>query len=346
MADRPDNTQDDTPDNTPRDGRTTGSKLPYAVDYHAPVLCKTAVDGLVTDEHGTYVDGTLGGGGHTAALLNRLATDAVVFGLDRDDDAIVFASGRLKREIDLGRLVTIRGNIADLLELMRARGIRKVDGLLLDLGVSSHQLDTPERGFSHSKEGELDMRMDRAEGPTESAPTGTSAGALINTSSERTLRDVLFRFGEEPRARRIAGAIVAARPMSTTTELAEVIRNAVPREVEAKTLARVFQAIRIEVNRELEALEAALYAATELVKPGGRLVVIAYHSLEDRIVKRFMRSGSSGGDAPRDLYGNVLSPWKVIGRVVRADEAESAANPRSRSARLRIAERSEYDPSH
>jgi 16S rRNA (cytosine1402-N4)-methyltransferase len=188
--------------------------------------------------------------------------------------------------------------------------------------------------------------MDRAEGPTESAPTDTSAGALINASSERTLRDVLFRFGEEPRARRIAAAIVAARPLSTTTELADVIRNAVPREVEAKTLARVFQAIRIEVNRELEALEAALDAATELVKPGGRLVVIAYHSLEDRIVKRFLRSGSAGGEAPRDLYGNVRSPWRPVGRVVKADEAESAANPRSRSARLRIGERTDYDPIH
>lgn len=309
--------------------------------YHAPVLCKTAVDELVTDADGTYVDGTLGGGGHAAALLDRLGERAAVFGIDQDEDAIDFGSRRLAREIELGRLCVIRGNFGELRDVLRARDVDAIDGLLLDLGVSSHQLDTPSRGFSHTREGRLDMRMHRAEGSTGDTPAARTAGALIETASEGELADLFFRYGEEPRARRIAAAIVAARPIETTTELAAIVRRAVPRDAEARSLARVFQALRIAVNRELEALEAALNAATSLVRPGGRLVVIAYHSLEDRLVKRFMRSGSPDGVVRRDVYGNALSPWRAAGRVVKPSDDEVAANPRARSARLRVAERTD-----
>jgi len=307
--------------------------------YHAPVLCKTAVDELVTDADGTYVDGTLGGGGHAAALLDRLGERALVFGIDQDEDAISYASRRLASEIERGRLRIIRGNFGELPDVMRGQSVETIDGLLLDLGVSSHQLDTPSRGFSHAREGKLDMRMHRAVGSTGETPATPTAGALIETASERELADVFFRYGEEPQARRIAAAIVAARPIETTTELAAIVRRAVPRDAESKSLARVFQALRIAVNRELEALEAALNAATLLVRPGGRLVVIAYHSLEDRLVKRFMRSGSPDGEIERDVYGNVLSPWRPVGRVVKPPDDEIASNPRARSARLRIAER-------
>jgi 16S rRNA (cytosine1402-N4)-methyltransferase len=322
-----------------RDGREESGVRPYASDYHAPVLCKIAVDGLVTDTAGTYVDGTLGGGGHTAALLDRLGSKASVFGIDRDEDAIAFASRRLVRDLQSGRLHVVHGNVADLVELLHPLNVVAIDGLLLDLGVSSYQLDTGSRGFSHAREGKLDMRMDQAENAPGDHLERVSAGALVNASSEQELRDVLFRFGEEPRARRIAAAVVSARPLETTSDLASVVRATVPRDVENKTLARVFQAIRIAVNRELEALEGALRAAATLIRPGGRLVVISYHSLEDRIVKRFMRSGDATGEIKRDVYGNALAPFRPIGRVTKADADEAAANPRSRSARMRIAER-------
>ena len=322
-----------------RDGPGAEGELPYASDYHAPVLCKTAVDGLVTDSGGVYVDGTMGGGGHTAALLDRLDDGASVFGIDRDEEAIAFASRRLDRDIKSGRLRIVRGNAANLVELLKPLGVSRIDGLLMDLGVSSHQLDSASRGFSHSREGALDMRMHQAESDSGDDPDLTSAGDLINASTERALSNLLRLYGEEPRARRIAAAIVAARPLHTTTELAAVVRGAVPRTDEAKSLARVFQALRVAVNRELESLQAALSAATELTIPGGRLVMIAYHSLEDRIVKRYMRSGDTTGVVKRDLYGNALAPWRPIGRVVKPDAAEVAANPRARSARLRVAER-------
>ncbi len=286
-----------------------------------------------------YVDGTLGGGGHTAELLERLDDKARVFGIDRDADAIAFASERLVRDIGSGRLTVIRGNAANAEALLAVHDVDVIDGLLLDLGVSSHQLDTAGRGFSHAREGALDMRMNQAEHVSGSEPGDGSAGALVNTSDERALRDLLFRYGEEPRARKIAAAIVAARPLQTTIELANVVRGAVPRTAEAKSLARVFQAIRIAVNRELEELHGVLLAGTKLVRPGGRLVVIAYHSLEDRMVKRFIRSGDLSGLVQRDIYGNALAPWKALGRVVKPDAGEIDSNPRARSARLRIAER-------
>ncbi len=306
--------------------------LRYATGYHAPVLCKAVVEGLVTDPRGVYVDVTLGGGGHSAALLEALAPAGRVIGIDQDPAALAEVRRRLASEIESGRLLVLEGNFADVETLLAEAGIAAVHGMLFDLGVSSRQIDAPERGFSYRAEGPLDMRMN--------PHTGRSADTVVNAWEERELRRVLRAYGEEPRAAKIARAVTAARPLTTTTELAEVVRRAVPEREAVKTLSRVFQAIRIAVNAELEALERALDAAARLVRPGGRIAVISYHSLEDRRVKRILRYGNLEGQAIRDLYGNLIAPWREVHRrPLTADEAEVAANPRARSARLRIAER-------
>ncbi len=309
-----------------------GDPLRYATTFHAPVLCKAVIEGLVTDRAGLYVDATVGGGGHSAALLDALAPEGHLVGIDQDTEALAAATARLAREVEQGRFRAVHGNFGDLERCLAAIDVTKIDGLLLDLGVSSHQLDAPERGFSYRSEGALDMRMD--------TQSGVSADEVVNRWSEADLRWMLRRFGEESRAGRIAGAIVAARPIATTTALADVVRRAVPVRNEVKTLARVFQAIRIAVNAELERLEQALAAGRDLLRPGGRMAVISYHSLEDRRVKRFFRYGNLQGEPIRDLYGNLLTPWRRITRKpIMPDEAEMAANPRARSARLRIAGR-------
>lgn len=304
--------------------------LRYATSYHAPVLCKAVIDGLVTDRAGCYVDATLGGGGHSAALLDALAPEGRVLGIDQDAAALAAARQRLAPAGD--RFRALPGNFGDLDALLAEAGVDRVDGVLLDLGVSSHQIDTPGRGFSYLAEGPLDMRMNPAAGRT--------AHEVVNAWGEADLRRVLRAYGEEPRAAKIARAIVAARPLETTTALAAVVRAAVPGREAVKTLSRVFQALRIAVNAELDRLEDALEAATRVVRPGGRIAVISYHSLEDRRVKRFLRYGNLEGTPVRDLYGNVLAPWRELTRRPRtADPAEVAANPRARSARLRLAER-------
>ena len=304
----------------------------YASAFHAPVLCNAVIEGLVTDRAGLYVDATVGGGGHSAAVLDTLSPNGSVIGIDQDAEALAVATARLRFEVERGRFRPIHGNFGDLERCLAAIDVTQIDGLLLDLGVSSHQLDAPERGFSYRNEGALDMRMD--------SQSGVSADEVVNSWSEADLREVLFRFGEEVRAGRIAGAIVAARPIATTTALADVVRRAVPVRDEVKTLSRVFQAIRIAVNAELERLEQALWAGQDLLRPAGRMVVISYHSLEDRRVKRFFHYGNLQGKPVRDLYGNLLTPWRrITPRPVMPDEAEVAANPRARSARLRIAER-------
>ncbi len=304
----------------------------YATSYHAPVLCKAVIEGLVTDPAGCYVDATLGGGGHTAALLDALAPGGRVVGIDQDPEALAAVRERLAPEIARGRLVLCEGNFADLEALLAGAGIERVDGVLADLGVSSHQLDEAGRGFSFQGEGPLDMRMNPR--------TGISAETVVNAWDEVALRHVLRAYGEEPRAAKIARAIVAARPLTTTKELARVVRGVVPDREAMKTLARVFQGIRIAVNGELEALEQLLAAAARVVRPGGRLAIISYHSLEDRRVKRMLRYGNLSGEPVRDLYGNLLSPWRErTRRPLTASEEEVAANPRARSARLRIAER-------
>lgn len=307
----------------------------YATDYHAPVLSHDVRTRLVTAPDGRYVDTTLGGGGHTRALLDTLGPEAVVLGIDRDADALAAARDRLADERAAGRFRAVRGTFGELRSLLEAEEFVPVDGLLLDLGVSSYQIDDPERGFSFQEEGPLDMRMDRR---------GLTAEQIVNDWSERDLRAALREYGEERRAGTVAHAIVEARPLGTTRELAEAVRSVVPPPEETKTLARVFQGLRIVVNAELEELEQVLEQSPDLVRPGGRIAVISYHSLEDRRVKRFLRYGNFEGEPRRDLYGNLVAPWRETPREpIEAGEAEVEANPRARSARLRVAERRSDD---
>jgi 16S rRNA (cytosine1402-N4)-methyltransferase len=281
------------------------------------------------------VDATLGGGGHAHALLDALGPDGVVLGVDRDADALAAARDRLADERAAGRFRAVRGTFGELRALLEAEDFAPVDGLLLDLGVSSHQIDDPERGFSFQEEGPLDMRMDRR---------GLTAEQVVNDWSERDLRAALREYGEERRAGVVARAIVEARPLDTTRDLAGAVRSVVPPPDETKTLARVFQALRIVVNAELEELERALEQSPDLVRPGGRIAVISYHSLEDRRAKRFLRYGNFEGTPRRDLYGNLVAPWRETPREpIEASEAEVEANPRARSARLRVAERRSGD---
>lgn len=317
----------------PQDDSPTGDDpLRYATDYHAPVLSHDVQTRLVTDPSGRYVDATLGGGGHARALLDVLDSGGFVLGIDRDPDALSRARDRLADEREAGRFRAVHGDFGRLQPLLEEEGLVPVDGILLDLGVSSHQIDAAERGFSFQEEGPLDMRMDPRRGLT--------ARQIVNDWGEADLRDVLRRYGEERRAGSLARAIVDARPLDTTRDLAEVVEAAVPPPDEVKTLARVFQALRIAVNSELEALENALEQSTEVVRTGGRIAVISYHSLEDRRVKRYLRYGNFEGEPRRDLYGNLVAPWAETPRgPIEARDVEVNANPRARSARLRVAER-------
>ena len=312
--------------------RREDAPLQYATGYHAPVLWKIVVDELITDPSGIYVDATLGGGGHAAALLDALDPSGRVIGIDQDPEALAAARDRLRDDEEAGRFQTLHGNFGDLEQQLDAEGVGPIDGLLLDLGVSSHQIDAAERGFSFQQEGPLDMRMNPR--------TGLTAHQVVNAWSEDELKQAFYRYGEERRAPQITRAIIDARPIETTDALADVIRSAVPERDEVKTLARIFQAIRIVVNDELDELERALEQAESVVQTGGRIVVISYHSLEDRRVKRYLRYGNFEGEPIRDLYGTLIAPWSEVNRKpIRASEAEIEANPRARSARLRIAER-------
>jgi 16S rRNA (cytosine1402-N4)-methyltransferase len=299
--------------------------------YHVPVLCKAVLEGLITDQSGTYVDATVGGGGHAAAILKKLTPEARLLGIDQDPDAHTVCRMRFRDE---ARFTLLKGNFRDMKQLLAEEGIGQVDGILLDLGVSSHQIDTPARGFSYRDDGPLDMRMDRH--------AGVTAADFINTAPEDELARVFRVYGEEPRSRKIAGQVVRLRPFESTRDFADAVTAAAPSREAVKTLSRVFQAIRIQVNDELEVLEGALFDAVDLLVQGGRIAVISYHSLEDRRVKRFFRSGNLKGVQIRDVYGNLVSPWRLITRkAVMADDEEVRKNPRSRSARLRIAERLE-----
>ena len=309
----------------------------YATAYHAPVLAAETVAGLVTDPAGLYVDGTLGGGGHAAALLDALSPDALVVGIDQDAEALATARERLGAAETAGRFVALRGNFADVEALLEAAGLgpdhgRPAAGVLLDLGVSSRQLDAAARGFAFMHDGPLDMRMDGQHGET--------AAELVARLSEKALADTIYAYGEEGRSRRIAQVVKGAERMETTADLAAAVRRAVPTRDEGKAIARVFQALRIAVNDEMEVLERALPAALEVLAPKGRLAVIAYHSLEDRRAKHFLRTGRFEATVEKDAFGRPLTPFAAVTRrAVVAGPAEVARNGRARSARLRIAEK-------
>lgn len=332
----------------------------YGTDYHVPVMRAEAVEWLISDKSGTYVDGTLGGGGHSQALLDVLAPHGGhVIGVDRDPDALAVAAERLQPYIASGHCTLVRSNFGALKDALveqrkAADGAPFLDGILLDLGVSSHQIDDAARGFSYMQDGPLDMRMDKG-GTTASASQMSSsftAATIVNTWGADQIADCLFQHGDERESRRLGRKIVEAReergPLETTAQLASVLRTAGGKAKEHKDLmrrqARVFQALRIEVNQEMQELESVLHAAADLIKPGGRLAIMSYHSLEDRRAKRLLRSGTFRDvDPPKDAYGNLLAPWKPLKRqAVVASETEVSRNSRARSARLRIGERTEH----
>lgn len=295
--------------------------------YHIPALLTETIDGLNIKPDGIYVDVTFGGGGHSREILSKLGEKGKLLGFDQDEDAV-------KNKIDDSRFVFVRSNFRYLKNFLRYHNIDKVDGILADLGVSSHHFDEAERGFSFRFDGALDMRMN-----TKSPLT---AAVLLNTYSEEQLADVFYLYGELHNSRKIAKTIVNARtkqPFDQIFPFIEVLKPFFGREKEKKDMARVFQALRIEVNKEMDVLKSLLEQSLEVLNPGGRLVVLTYHSLEDRLVKNFIRSGNFEGKIEKDFYGNVLSPMKAVNnKVIIADDAEIVRNPRARSAKLRIAE--------
>ena len=296
--------------------------------YHIPVLLKPAVDGLDIRPEGTYVDTTLGGGGHTREILSRLGPQGRLLGFDQDEDA--------ERNIpDDPRFTFVRSNFRFLHNFLRYHGISQIDGLLADLGVSSHHFDDSERGFSFRFDGALDMRMNKRAGQT--------AADIVNTYSEERLANVFYLYGELKNSRKLAAALVKARaatPINTIGAFLDIVKPFFGREREKKEMARVFQALRIEVNQEMEALKEMLYAATDALRPGGRLAVITYHSLEDRMVKNIMKTGNVEGKMEKDFFGNTQTPFRAVNnKVIVPDDDETARNPRSRSAKLRIAEK-------
>jgi 16S rRNA (cytosine1402-N4)-methyltransferase len=297
------------------------------MSYHDPVLLFESVDGLAVKENGVYVDVTFGGGGHSREILKKLGSDGKLYAFDQDPDA-------MKNVIDDERFTLIPENFRFIRQFLRFKGIRQVDGILADLGVSSHQFDEPERGFSTRFDSDLDMRMD--------TQSDLSAYNVINDYEEEELSNVLFRYGELRSARKIAAEIVKAREenlIETSFDLKKVLQRFLPKSKEHKILAQIFQAVRIEVNQEMEVLKEFLLQTPDLLKKGGRLSVISYHSLEDRLVKRFIRNGKFEGEAEKDFYGNVNVPFKKEGRLIVPAQEEIKKNNRARSAKLRIAER-------
>lgn len=296
--------------------------------YHVPVLLKESVDGMNIRPDGVYVDVTFGGGGHSREILSRLSTGGRLLGFDQDEDAE-------RNLVDNPHFTFVRSNFRYLHNFLRYHGIEEVDAILADLGVSSHHFDDSERGFSFRFDGALDMRMNKRAGDT--------AADVLNTYEEGRLADLFYLYGELKNSRKLAFVIVKTRsvqPIQTIGEFLEIIKPLFGREREKKELAKVFQALRIEVNREMDALKEMLQAATEALKPGGRLVVITYHSLEDRMVKNIMKTGNVEGKMTQDFFGNIQAPFRLVNnRVIIPDEAEIARNPRSRSAKLRIAEK-------
>ncbi|WBX77241.1 16S rRNA (cytosine(1402)-N(4))-methyltransferase RsmH [Tenacibaculum ovolyticum] len=295
------------------------------MSYHNPVLLKESVDALNIKEDGVYVDVTFGGGGHSREILSRLGANGKLFAFDQDPDA-------QGNKIEDDRFVLIGENFRFISRFLRFYGIRKVDGVLADLGVSSHQFDEAERGFSTRFDADLDMRMDQK--------SDLSAKKIINKYSEERLADVLFLYGELRNARVLSKKIIAAREeeeINTSFQLKEVLKEFLPQAKEHKILAQIFQAVRIEVNQELEVLKEFLEQMPGLLSEEGRLSVISYHSLEDRLVKRFIRTGLFVGEPEKDFYGNVSVPLKKVGKMIIPTKEEIKVNNRARSAKLRAA---------
>ena len=295
--------------------------------YHKPVLLEACLEGLALKESGTYVDATFGGGGHTKAILDVLGDKGKVIAFDQDADAV-------ENTWDDDRLIFVHQNFKYLRRFLRFHNIEKVDGILADLGVSSHQLDTGERGFSTRFDGPLDMRMSDTDLVT--------AQEIINTFSEESLATIFYRYGELSNSRKIAARIVVERKkkaITTTAEFTEILKPLVPLKVQNKILAQIFQALRIEVNQELKALEALLEQSAEVLDENGRLCMISYHSLEDRLVKRFFQHGCFDNEPEKDEFGRTQTPLKKVGRMILPTEKEIKQNKRARSAKLRIAEK-------
>ncbi len=294
--------------------------------YHNAVMPAQALDALDVKPGGTYVDATFGGGGHSLAILERLG-DGKLVAFDQDDESAANVP-------DDQRLLFLNHNFRYMKNLLKYHASIPVDGILADLGVSSHQFDEAVRGFSIRFDGPLDMRMNRQAGAT--------AADIINTCDQEKLADVFYYFGELRSARKLAGEIVKQREklaIKTTGDLIGAIRHLAPRGRENKFLAQVFQALRIEVNQELESLKIFLRQSLDVLKPGGRLVVISYHSLEDRLVKNFMKTGNFEGKLEKDFYGNPQTPWQQVSKAIKPDASEIGENQRARSARLRVAEK-------
>ena len=300
-----------------------------AEGYHVPVLLNESIDGLNICQGGVYVDVTFGGGGHSREILRRLGAQGRLYSFDQDADAL--------QNVPEGdeRFTFVQSNFRYLSNWMRYYGEEEVDGVLADLGVSSHHFDDEQRGFSFRFDAPLAMRMNQKASHT--------AADIVNGYSEERLADVLYLYGELRNARRIAAALVRARqshPIATTQQLSDAVAPVIGREREKKELAKVFQSLRIEVNHEMEALKEMLQAAVNVLRPGGRLSVITYHSLEDRIVKNFMKTGNAEGRMNQDFFGRIEAPFRLVNnKVLVPTDEEQACNPRSRSAKLRIAEK-------
>ena len=297
------------------------------MEYHNPVLLHETVDGLAIRPDGVYVDVTFGGGGHSKEILNRLGEKGQLFAFDQDQDAH-------KNAFDDSRFTLIPENFRYIKRFLRFHGIKKVDGILGDFGVSSHQFDVAERGFSTRFEADLDMRMNQND--------DLSAYHVVNEYDEEHLRDVFFQYGELRNAPKIARFVVAARrdePIKTSVQLKQALSSLLPKHKEHKILAQIYQAIRIEVNQEIEVIKEFLLQTEPLIDSGGRISLISYHSLEDRLVKRYIRNGLFEGEPEKDMYGNVEVPFKKVGKLIVPSQEEIRLNSRARSAKLRIAEK-------
>lgn len=296
--------------------------------YHIPVLLHESLEGLAIDPEGIYVDVTFGGGGHSKAILGKLCGKGHLYSFDQDPDAE-------QNIVENEHFTFVRSNFRFLQNFMRYYGVEEVDGILADLGVSSHHFDDAERGFSFRFDGLLDMRMNQRAGKT--------AADIVNDYTEEKLADLFYLYGELKNSRKLASALVKARakePIKTIGDFLQVVQPLFGKEREKKELAKVFQALRIEVNQEMTALREMLLSAIEVLKPGGRLAVITYHSLEDRMVKNIMKTGNVEGKLKQDFFGRIESPFKLVNnKVIIPDEEEQERNPRSRSAKLRIAEK-------